>query len=67
VGIFVGHFLGISIGRSQLALAELLKPYRYGIPADPGEFWLYGILSLVFLIFAIVYLVALRPSKLAGE
>ena len=58
--------LGVGI-LSPLALAELLKPSRYGIPVDPGEFWLYGILSLVFLVFATVYLIGLRPSRRAGE
>ena len=52
---------------SPLALAELLKPIRYGLPMIPGDFWLWFILSVVFLIFTIVYLAALRPSERAPE
>ena len=66
VGLPALFILGVGI-LSPLALAEVLKPSRYGIPVDPSEFWLYGILSLVFLIFATVYLITLRHSRLAGE
>ena len=42
-----------------LALAELIKPSRYDIPINVGELQLYGLLTLSFLIFSIVYLIAL--------
>lgn len=66
VGLPALFILGAGI-LSPLALAEVLKPSRYGVPAAADEFWLFGILSLMFLIFATVYLIALRPSRLAGE
>jgi hypothetical protein len=61
IGIPAMFILGIGI-LSPLALAELLSPVRYGRPMVLGELLLYGILSLVFLIFAAVYLIALRPA-----
>jgi hypothetical protein len=66
VGLPALFVLGVGI-LSPLALAELLKPSRFGQPVDPGEFWLYGTLSLAFLVFAAVYLIILRPSRRAGE
>ena len=48
---------------SPLALAEVIKPSRYGLPFVPGDFWLFTILSGVFLILAVVYLLALRPTR----
>ncbi len=48
---------------SPLALAELLKPSCYGMPLVIGEFWLYCILSMVFLILSTLYLTALRLSR----
>jgi hypothetical protein len=47
---------------SPLALAELIKPRRYGLPTNSGELWLYLILSLVFLIVTGVYFVFLKQS-----
>ncbi|MBM3188792.1 MAG: hypothetical protein FJZ90_08740 [Chloroflexi bacterium] len=66
VGLPALFFLGVGI-LSPLALAELLKPLRYGVPTNPGELWLYGVLSLVFLVLGMAYLVTLRPSPLTGE
>ena len=66
VGLPALFILGVGI-LSPLALAEVLKPSRYGVPMDPGEFWLFGSLSLIFLIFATVYLIALSPTRFAGE
>lgn len=65
VGLPALFILGVGI-LSPLALAEVLKPVRYGLAVDPGEFWLYAVLSAVFLVFATVYLVALKPSRSAG-
>ena len=48
---------------SPLALGEIIKPSRYGMPFVSGDFWLFGILSAVFLILAIVFLIALRPGR----
>jgi len=66
VGLPALFILGVGI-LSPLALAEVLKPSRYGLPMDPGGFWLYSILSLVFLVFAAVYLIALKRPGCAGE
>ena len=66
VGLPALFVLGLCI-LSPLALAEMLKPSRYGMPTDPGQFWLFGVLSLVFLIFAAAYLITLRPGSRAGE
>jgi hypothetical protein len=65
VGLPALFIVGVGI-LSPLALAELLKPVRYGLAVDPGEFWLYAVLSLVFLVFAAVYLIALKPSRPSG-
>lgn len=65
VGLPALFVLGAGI-LSPLALAEVLKPSRYGMPTDPAEFWLYGTLSLVFLTLAILYLMALKPAKPSG-
>lgn len=62
IGLPALFVLGIGI-LSPLALAELLKPSRYGMPLVIGELRLYCILSMVFLIFSTLYLIALRPSK----
>lgn len=62
IGLPALFVLGIGI-LSPLALAELLKPSRYGMPLVIGDFWLYCILSMVFLILSTVYLIALRPSR----
>lgn len=64
MGIPALFVLGFGI-LSPLALAEITKPVRYGLPRDMGGFWLYAILSIVFLVSAGVYLGAMRtrPSK----
>jgi hypothetical protein len=62
VGLPALFVVGLGI-LSPLALAEILKPSRYGMPVEPGEFWLYGILSMVFLLFTVIFLVTLRPIK----
>lgn len=66
VGIPAMFILGIGI-LSPLALAELLSPIRYGRPMILSELLLYGVLSLVFLIFATVCLIALKPAKHNGN
>ena len=48
---------------APLALGELLKPIRYGEPMDSSAFWLYGTLSLIFLVVATGYLLALRRES----
>lgn len=50
---------------SPLALAELIKPERYGQPKDTGELWLYLVLSLVFLLLAGINLAFLKkPAEM---
>lgn len=66
VGIPAMFILGVGI-LSPLALAELLSPVRYGRPMIINELLLYGTLSSVFLIFAAVYLIALKPAKRMGK
>jgi hypothetical protein len=61
VGLPALFILGVGI-LGPLALAELLKPVRYDLPTDPGELQLYGLLTLSFMIFSIVYLAALKSS-----
>lgn len=63
VGLPTLFIVGIGI-LAPLALAELLKPSRYGSPMNVGELQLYGMLSLSFLIFSIVYLAVLKPDKI---
>jgi hypothetical protein len=48
---------------SPLALAELIKPARYGQPIDPGGLALYGTLSIVFLGLAAHFLAAIRTNR----
>lgn len=55
-------FLGAGI-LSPLAIAEVIKPARYGLPFVPGDFWLFTILSALFLILGFVYLITLRPER----
>lgn len=62
VGIPALFVLGLCI-LSPLALAEVLKPWRYGTPMALGDFWLFGILSLIFLVLAIIYLAGLRTMR----
>lgn len=59
IGLPALFIVGVGI-LSPLAFAELIKPIRYGLPFDPAEFWLFAPLSLVFLIFTVVYLTALK-------
>lgn len=66
VGIPALFVLGVGI-LSPLALGELLAPVRFGRPMSLGEFWLYSLLSLIFLIFAAVYLTALKRPKRPGS
>lgn len=47
---------------SPLAVAEVLKGPRYGLPMDVGGLALFGILAATFLISVVVYLVALRAD-----
>ena len=55
VGLPALFVLGVGI-LSPLALGELIKPGRYSLPADPGQLWLYLILSMSFLVLAILHL-----------
>ncbi len=65
IGLPALFIVGVGI-LSPLAFAELIKPIRYGLPLDPAEFWLFAPLSLVFLIFTVVYLATLKsPDGLA--
>lgn len=66
VGIPAMFILGVGI-LSPIALGELLAPVRYGRPMNAGEFWLFAILSIVFLIFAAVYLLILKPRMTAAK
>lgn len=50
---------------SPLAIAELIKPARYGLPTLTGDLWLFGILSLVFVALTVVYLALLKPLQRA--
>lgn len=54
--------LGVGI-LSPLALAEAIKPIRYGVPSDTGEFWLLFVLSAVFVVFAGVFLATLKSTR----
>lgn len=47
---------------SPLAIAELIKPSRYGLAFIAGEFWLYLILTVLFVLFAGAYLALTRES-----
>lgn len=60
VGLPALFIVGVGI-LSPLALAEQLKPVLYDTPMNTGDFWMWAILSVVFLVFAVVYLVTLRP------
>lgn len=63
VGIPVLYVLGVGI-LSPLALGEALRPVMFNLPYRPGEFWLYFVLSAVFLVFAAVYLGYLRAREI---
>jgi len=54
--------LGVGI-LSPLALAEWIKPMRYGLPRDVGGLGLYGALAVLFLILAVIFLVAMRTHS----
>jgi len=60
VGLPALFIVGVGI-LSPLALAELLKPSRYGLPLNPGDFWLWMILSGIFLVVTVIYLGTLKP------
>lgn len=45
---------------SPLAIAELIKPARYGLPTLTGDLWLFGILSLVFVALTVAYIALLE-------
>jgi len=62
MGVPALFVLGVGI-LSPLALAELLKPVRYSLSSDMGGFWLYLVLSVVFLVFATVYLTGLKSRE----
>jgi hypothetical protein len=61
VGVPALFVLGVGI-LSPLAIGELLAPVRFGRPMVVSEFWLYAVLSLVFLVFATIYLTFLKPN-----
>lgn len=50
---------------SPLAIAELIKPSRYGLAMNTGDLLLFGILSVIFLALTAVYLALLRPVQRA--
>jgi hypothetical protein len=64
VALPVLFIVGIGI-LSPLALAEILKPLRYDMPTDAGSLWLWAVLSLLFLLFAVAHLVSAKPSGAA--
>lgn len=57
-GLFI---LGVGI-LGPLALAEALKPTLFDTARDPGELWLYLVLSGLFLVLAVLYLAKLKPK-----
>jgi len=59
IGLPVLFIVGAGI-LSPLALAELVKPVRYGQELIASEFWLYAVLSIAFLLFTAIYLATLR-------
>jgi hypothetical protein len=59
VGVPALFVLGAGI-LTPLALAELIKPAKYGMPTVPGELWLYLVLSVVFFVLTGAYLATLR-------
>jgi hypothetical protein len=62
IGLPALFVLGFGI-LSPLAIAELIKPVRYGLPMIPGELGLFGTLASIFLVLAIVYLGLLRDIE----
>ncbi len=62
MGLPALYVLGVGI-LSPLALAETLKPLRYGLPTIRGEFWLYFVLSVGFLLFAAAFLAAFKTTN----
>jgi len=48
---------------SPLALAEVLKPVRFNMQVNPGDFWLFSILSMIFLALSAVWLTALKNPE----
>lgn len=62
VGLPALFIVGVGI-LAPLALAEGVKPSRYGQPMDPGGVWFYGGLASVFLVLAVAWVVGLRPQS----
>ncbi|MFW6288838.1 MAG: hypothetical protein ACOC2Q_03560 [Spirochaetota bacterium] len=62
VGVPALFVLGVGI-LSPLALAELIKPMRYGMPTVPEELWLYLALSVVFAVLTGIFLKTLRRNS----
>lgn len=54
---------------SPLALAEWIKPFRYGLTRDVGGMLLFGILTLVFMVLAGAFLATMRmePANAADS
>jgi hypothetical protein len=66
VGIPVLFVLGVGI-LSPLALVELVKPGRYAGEFIASEFWLFAILSVLFLVLTVLYLATLRMHREADS
>lgn len=67
MGLPALYVLGVGI-LSPLALAETLKPIRYGLPTIWSEFWLYFVLSVAFLVFAAAFLAAFKfPTESSAD
>lgn len=66
VGLPALFILGVGI-LSPLALGEALRPLLFDLVFRSGEFWLYFILALVFLILAAVYLLNFRRKEMAEQ
>lgn len=47
---------------APLALGEVLKPLIYQRPMDPAGFWMFLVLSVIYLVLTIVYLSKLEPG-----
>jgi hypothetical protein len=62
VGLPALFIVGVGI-LSPLALAELLKPVRYGLATNAGDLILFGALSVIFAALTAVYLIALKAPR----
>jgi hypothetical protein len=62
MGIPALFVLGAGI-LSPLALTEVLKPYRYGVPPETGEFWLYFVLTVLFMALAAIFLISFKTHR----